>query len=55
MYKKIGIVTGGGDAPGLNAVIRAVVRTAIRQYKMNVVSIENSFEGLLDDTMIREL
>lgn len=55
MYKKIGIVTGGGDAPGLNAVIRAVVRTAIRQYGMQVVGIENSFEGLLDETMIREL
>ncbi|MEP7039586.1 MAG: ATP-dependent 6-phosphofructokinase, partial [Acidobacteriota bacterium] len=55
MYKKIGIVTGGGDAPGLNAVIRAVVRTAIRQYKMDVFGIENSFEGLLDDAMMREL
>lgn len=55
MYKKIGIVTGGGDAPGLNAVIRAVVRTAIRQYGMQVVGIENSFEGLLDETMVREL
>ena len=55
MYKKIGIVTGGGDAPGLNAVIRAVVRTAIRQYAMSVVGVENSFEGLLDDKMIREL
>jgi 6-phosphofructokinase 1 len=28
MYKTIGILTGGGDAPGLNAVIRAVVKTA---------------------------
>ncbi len=55
MYKKIGILTGGGDAPGLNAVIRAVVRTAVRQYKMSVVGIENSFEGLLDETMQREL
>ena len=55
MYKKIGIVTGGGDAPGLNAVIRAVVRTAVRRYKMDVFGIENSFEGLLDDAMMREL
>ena len=30
--KKIGILTGGGDAPGLNAVIRAAVKTAINQY-----------------------
>lgn len=55
MYKKIGIVTGGGDAPGLNAVIRAVVRTGVRQYGMRVFGIENSFEGLLDNTMLREL
>ena len=32
MYKQIGILTGGGDAPGLNAVIRAVVRTAIGEF-----------------------
>ena len=41
MYKKIGILTGGGDAPGLNAVIRAAVRTAIRQFGMEVVGIED--------------
>lgn len=55
MYKKVGIVTGGGDAPGLNAVIRAAVRTGVRRYGMQVVGIENSFEGLLDEQMIREL
>lgn len=55
MYKKIGIVTGGGDAPGLNAVIRAAVRTAIRQYGMQVIGIEDSFEGLIGETMTREL
>jgi hypothetical protein len=32
MYKRIGIVTGGGDAPGLNAVIRAVVKTAVCEF-----------------------
>ncbi len=50
MYKQIGILTGGGDAPGLNAVIRAVVRTAIGQYGMKVVGIEDSFEGILGET-----
>jgi phosphofructokinase-like protein len=49
MYKQIGIVTGGGDAPGLNAVIRAVVRTAIGEFGMKVIGIEESFEGLLGD------
>jgi phosphofructokinase-like protein len=55
MYKKIGIVTGGGDAPGLNAVIRAATRTAIRQFGMRVIGIEDSFEGLIGDLQIREL
>ena len=55
MYKTIGIVTGGGDAPGLNAVIRAAVRTAVRQFGMRVVGIEDSFEGLIGATMMRDL
>ncbi|HKR00930.1 MAG TPA: ATP-dependent 6-phosphofructokinase [Pyrinomonadaceae bacterium] len=55
MYKTIGIVTGGGDAPGLNAVIRAVVKTAVGEYGMRVVGIEDSFEGLLGQTLTREL
>src|SRR5918911_1317446 len=55
MYKTIGIVTGGGDAPGLNAVIRAAVKTAIGEYGMRVIGIEDSFEGLLGATSTREL
>ncbi|MBD0326866.1 MAG: 6-phosphofructokinase [Pyrinomonadaceae bacterium] len=55
MYKTIGIVTGGGDAPGLNAVIRAVVKTAVGEYGMRVVGIEDSFEGLLGQPKTREL
>jgi 6-phosphofructokinase 1 len=55
MYKTIGIVTGGGDAPGLNAVIRAAVKTAVGEYGMRVVGIEDSFEGLLGETCTREL
>lgn len=49
MYKQIGIVTGGGDAPGLNAVIRAAVRTAVREFGMKVLGIEDSFEGVLGE------
>jgi len=45
--KKIGILTGGGDCPGLNAVIRAAVKTAILQYGWKVMGIEDGFEGLL--------
>src|SRR5215213_11593373 len=53
--KTIGVVTGGGDAPGLNAVIRAVVKTAVGEYGMRVIGIEDSFEGLLGETVTREL
>ena len=55
MYNTIGILTGGGDAPGLNAVIRAVVRTATGQYGLNFMGIEDGFEGLLGDTHTRPL
>ncbi|CAN5753410.1 ATP-dependent 6-phosphofructokinase [soil metagenome] len=50
MYKQIGILTGGGDAPGLNAVIRSVVRTAVGEFGMKVIGIEDSFEGILGKT-----
>jgi 6-phosphofructokinase 1 len=55
MYKTIGIVTGGGDAPGLNAVIRAVVKTAVGEYDARVIGIEDSFEGVLGQPRTREL
>jgi len=53
--RTIGLVTGGGDAPGLNAVIRAVVKTAVTEYSLRVIGIEDSFEGLLGETRAREL
>ncbi len=55
MYKQIGILTGGGDAPGLNAAIRAVVRTAIGEFGMNCIGIEDSFEGVLGEPHTRKL
>ncbi|MDQ2937135.1 MAG: 6-phosphofructokinase [Acidobacteriota bacterium] len=55
MHDTIGILTGGGDAPGLNAVIRAVVTTATGQYGMKVIGIEDGFEGLLGETQTRPL
>jgi ATP-dependent phosphofructokinase / diphosphate-dependent phosphofructokinase len=51
---RIGILTGGGDCPGLNAVIRAVTRTARAGYGATVVGIEDGFEGLLEGRL-REL
>src|SRR5919107_5668744 len=55
MYKTIGIVTGGGDAPGLNAVIRAVVKTAIGEFGMKCIGIEDSFEGILGEPKVTKL
>jgi ATP-dependent phosphofructokinase / diphosphate-dependent phosphofructokinase len=46
--RRIGICTGGGDAPGLNAVIRAFVKHGIRDHGFEVLGIEDSFNGLLD-------
>jgi phosphofructokinase-like protein len=43
----IGIATGGGDAPGLNAVIRAATRAAILKYKWKVIGIPEGFDGLI--------
>lgn len=53
--RRIGVLTGGGDAPGLNAVIRAVVKTAEVEFGWKVVGIEDGFEGLLTPPRIRNL
>lgn len=45
--KKIGVLTGGGDCPGLNAVIRAVVKKS-SQYNWNVIGIKNGWQGLIN-------
>ena len=45
--KKIGVLTGVGDAPGLNAVIRAVVKTATNA-GVTVIGLEDSFDGLIE-------
>mgnify|MGYP003308377433 CR=1 FL=1 len=44
--KKIAVMTAGGDCPGLNAVIRGVVTTAIKKYGLEVVGIKNGYRGL---------
>lgn len=45
--KKIGILTSGGDAPGMNAAIRAVVRKAL-YHNVEVFGIKNGFQGLIE-------
>lgn len=49
MSKRIGILTGGGDCPGLNSVIRAVVLHARNTYGWETVGIRNGFEGLYEE------
>ncbi len=46
--KRIGILTAGGDCPGLNAAIRGVGKTAIVKYGMEVIGISSGFLGLID-------
>ena len=48
--KNIGILTSGGDAPGMNAAIRAVVRTAIYNGR-NVYGIYEGYHGLIEDNI----
>ena len=50
--KRIGVLTSGGDAPGMNAAIRAIVRTAIF-HDLHVYGILNGFEGLINGTLQR--
>jgi len=44
---RLGVLTGGGDCPGLNAVIRAVVKTAENDYGISVVGFKDGFEGMI--------
>jgi len=50
--KRIGVLTGGGDAPGLNAVIRAVVKAGVNN-GIEVVGLEDSFDGLIEPNRSR--
>lgn len=53
--KRIGVLTGGGDCPGLNAVIRAVFKSASNLYNWKIVGIEDGFEGLIRESKTRTL
>jgi len=47
--KTFGILTAGGDCPGLNAAIRGVCRAAHDRYGMKIIGIANGFRGLIDE------
>ncbi len=49
--QRIGVLTAGGDCPGLNAVIRAVGKTALGRYNLDVMGVEDGFLGLVQNRM----
>ncbi|HEX9780963.1 MAG TPA: 6-phosphofructokinase [bacterium] len=51
MVKRIAVLTGGGDCPGLNAVIRAVVKSAIHEHGLEVFGILEGYEGLVENRL----
>ncbi|WP_172674185.1 6-phosphofructokinase [Syntrophomonas palmitatica] len=50
---QIGLITGGGDCPGLNSVIRAVTKSAILNYGLEVIGFLDGFKGLVEDNYIQ--
>jgi 6-phosphofructokinase 1 len=51
--KRIGILTAGGDSPGLNAAIRGVGKTALGYYGMEIVGFRDGFRGLVEDRKLK--
>ena len=53
MSKLIGILTAGGDTPGLNAAIRGIGKAALGEYGFEVIGYRDGFRGLVQDSFIR--
>jgi 6-phosphofructokinase 1 len=53
MSKHIGILTAGGDSPGLNAAIRGVAKAALKEYGMQVIGFRDGFRGLVENRVVR--
>lgn len=53
MVKRIGVLTGGGDCPGLNAVLRAVVKTAMVKYGYEVIGFKDGYHGLVVNDFVQ--
>ena len=53
MTKHIGILTAGGDSPGLNAAIRGVGKAAQNFYGMHIIGFRDGFRGLVENRVIR--
>lgn len=48
---RVGVLTGGGDCPGINAVIRAVVKTGVADYGLEIWGIKDGYRGLVEDDL----
>jgi 6-phosphofructokinase 1 len=53
MWMKVGVLSGGGDAPGINAVIRAVVKKGTQNYGYEIVGVRDGWQGLLENSFMR--
>lgn len=53
MANHIGLLTSGGDTPGLNSALRAIGKTAIRKYDMQVIGFKDGFRGLMENRIMR--
>ncbi len=53
MTKYIGILTAGGDTPGLNAAIRGVGKAALNTYNMQIIGFRDGFRGLMENRIVR--
>jgi len=53
MIKRVAVLTGGGDAPGLNGVIRGIVRAAENEYNVEVFGFMDGFKGLINNNYVR--
>lgn len=52
---RLGVMTGGGDCPGLNALLRGIVKRGTLEFGHEFIGIENGYQGLIDDEMTRPL
>ena len=51
--KRIGILTGGGDCPGLNAAIRGLGKSAIYEHGWEIVGIRDGYKGLVENEVVK--
>ena len=51
--RSIGILTSGGDCPGLNAAIRAITKTAMNEYGIRVIGFLDGFRGLVENRFVQ--